>query len=141
MATPRPALVRALRKVLIDAFDVEDLGDVLQVLDHDGNHVALVDPEDLAVSVPLGVVLMSEGDRDDLVSEAHGLLDQMWVESWKEHGFRLAPGGEMAEGEVVDEPGRIILSYERVATARPADLEALAALLAWVAATETEWVV
>lgn len=130
-----------LRLAVLPRYRVRDLGDFLQIADADGTHVALALAEPLIVQVDVGVVFMTEHlDLQRLVPEAHELLDAHYAEHFAALGFTLSDEGALVEGEVVDDPDRVLVSWERPMTAEPAGGAALVALLDRVTALDTELV-
>jgi hypothetical protein len=141
--TPWEARLAAVQAILPDDLTLIDNETFAEIVDEDGAHVALVGFDPLQIEFEISVVLLDDsGDRtDDLIAEAHALIEQVFAERWKPKGFHLGADGELHEGEVDDEPERIILSYDRPCTALARDPATLAELLAWAREQELDFVI
>ncbi len=141
--TPWETRLAAVQAVLPADLTLLDHETFAELIDDEGNHIALVGFDPLQVEFELSVVLFEEADvdTDALIAEAHALLDQVHAETWADKGFQIGEDGEVHEGEVEDEPERVIISYDRPFTARVPDPAGLAALVAWAREQTMDFVV
>lgn len=131
----------ALRQALSPRYLVRDLDDFVAIADADGNHVALGVVDPLVIQVDLGVVFLDPTRTiEDQVPEAHAVLEEHFQAHFAALGFELGEEGELVEGELLDDPDRVLTSWERPMIARPESAEALIALLDQVKELETELV-
>lgn len=129
-----------LAAALADDLSLEDHETFAEIVDADGATIGLIGYSPLQLEVEISVVLLADGDAlDELITDAHRLIDDLHAERWAERGFHLAPAGEVREGEVV-ETGESLLSYDRALTALTPTPDALSELIAWVRGQDLDFV-
>ena len=143
--TPSPTAADHLTAVLAPDWRVIDHGQLLQITHVDGEHVALVGLDPVQVELGLSVVLAAPEPADPEVLQswaqtADAQLRATETGAWEEVGFVVPAVGELAEGEVLDDPDRTIWSYELPVTVRAASLAQVRDIIAWGLAQERAFV-
>lgn len=121
---------------------VVDHGTFLQLVDEDGAHIALVGLDPLQIEVDLSAVLLdaTEETLEERIWSAHAFLEDVDARIWRPRGFVLGPEGELSQADVVADPERVILSWDRPTTRLAADMDDLAKTVAWILRQEVDFV-
>jgi hypothetical protein len=140
-----PSAATLLTAVLAPDWRVIDHGQLLQVTATDGAHVALVGLDPVQVELELSVVLAAPEPADPEVLQAwaqtaDAQLRATETGAWEAVGFVVPAVGELAEGEVLDDPERTIWSYELPVTVRAESLAQIRDIIAWGLAQERAFV-
>jgi hypothetical protein len=118
---------------------VSDQGDYAEVLDIEGEPLALVGYEPWQVEVELSVILLGE-DPEESAHIADERLRAEVVPAWEEAGFQVGEVGELRAGEDVEHPDRVVWSYDLPITVLSSGVEGIAEILEWAETKTREFI-
>ncbi len=131
----------ALQAALAPRYLLREVDEFVAIADAEGHHIALGVVDPLVIQVNIGVVFMDPTRTvEEQVPEAHAVLEGHFQAHFAVLGFELGDEGDLVEGELLDDPEKVLTSWERPMIARPESPEALINLLDQVNTLELELV-